>query len=88
MKDLNIRSLGQLKRRKRAIRRQTREFEYEFEENIYNFTHPFSSPRLAEMLENDLDSSHNSGIAKIIVNGRRLVEIVRLGTNIFKDFKK
>lgn len=88
MRDLNIRSLNELKKRKRAIRRETRELEYEFEENVYNFTHPLSNPRLAEMFESDLSGSRHSGISKFIVNGRRLIEMVKLGTNIVKDFKK
>lgn len=89
MRDLNVQSLRQLRRRKYTVKRKIREFEYDFEENIYSLTHPFSGHRFAEMLENDLDGSYsNSGISKIIVNGRRLIEIAKLGVNIFKDFKR
>lgn len=85
---MNIRSLDELRQRKYEVRRITREFEEDIVDDFYSLTHPFSNIQSSFRIFKDLSPSYNRGIVKLIVNGRRLIEMVKLGTSIIRDFKK
>lgn len=86
MKDLNIRSLRQLRRRKYAIVRQVRMYEEDFQEDMYNLMHPFGET--GRFSETNCDTSSYTGVSRIAVNVIRVIDMARLGVSIFKDFRK
>lgn len=89
MKSKNIKSLKKLRLRKKAISRQIEECEEIMLEDYAALTQPVSN-FVHSMGENEFNSDmhFNRGFFKFALNVKRMVDMVRLGIAVYKDYKK
>ncbi len=87
MKYREIRSLKDLKKRKYLIRRKTQKYELWMGEDIQTLAHPIVNNRYMYN-RNGYDGEPTPVIYKIIRNIKRGIDIFRLGSAIFFDFKR
>lgn len=81
-----IRSIKDLQKRKLIIKKKSKRCERQIDEDVYSLTHPIqTSSNYNAVYEDDLPFS---GVYKIIRNIRRLMDIAKLGSAIFMDYRR
>ncbi len=84
----NIRSLDSLIKRKRYIRRQTKKYEEQISDDFFSLAHPFTGfVNTVNNCECEEDIPV-TGVYKVALNAKRIVDILRLGFSIYCDVRK
>lgn len=89
MKSKDIKSLKKLRSRKKIISRQIEECEEIMLEDYAALTQPASN--FVQSMNNigfDSNFLFNSGFFKFALNAKRVVDMVKLGIAVYKDYKK
>lgn len=88
MKSNNINSLDDLIKRKKNVRKEMLACENQMVDEYYAFAHPVSN--LVHLIQNKKNNRSfvASGFYKFALNTKRVMDIVRLGTSIYNDYKK
>lgn len=93
MNIVTINSLDELSKRKRELKKEMIACEEEIEYKVYDLTHPFatlfsnSESDDDEIYEDEMPQQLKKGY-KFISNAMRLVQIFRIGKDIYSDFRK
>ncbi|NDV46998.1 hypothetical protein D0T49_08050 [Paludibacter sp. 221] len=88
MKNKNIKSVYDLKRRKEKLVKEMSKCEEQMMDDYLALTQPVS-----DVIHSFQDNEFNNevplqGVYKLALNAKRVLDIVRLGASIYNDYKK
>jgi len=89
MKGKGIKSLKKLTLRKKTIEKEMKECEELIIDNYVALTQPVSNFVQSVCSNSPENNPHvEGGIYKLALNGKRIVDMVRIGIAVYRDYKK